>query len=154
LYFQLAALRDLRGDLPGAEELCRKALEQEPRNVVVLNNLAWLLSQNGKGTEGLTVINRAIELAGPRAELLDTRATVYLSLNRGDLAIADLEAANLDGSTPTRYFHLAQAQRLVNNSKEALAQLQKATKSGLKKEHLHPVERAAYDKLVDELKPR
>ena len=68
-----AALRNMQGDLAGAEEMCRKAREQDGANLVALNNLAWLLAQNGKAVEGLDVINQAIERAGPRAELLDTR---------------------------------------------------------------------------------
>jgi tetratricopeptide (TPR) repeat protein len=154
LFLHRADLRETQGDLAGAEDFCRKARAQDGANLVTLNNLAWLLAQNGKATEALEVINAAVELGGPRPQLLDTRATVYLALKRGDLAIADIEAANADGPTPTRYFHLAQAHRLSNNTKEAAAQLLKATKSGLKKEHLHPVERAAYEQLVDELKMR
>lgn len=154
LYLHRADLRDMQNDLVGAEQLCRQAREQDGMNLVTLNNLAWLLAQNGKAGEALTVINEAIEVAGPRAELLDTRATVYLAQNRGDLALADIEAANADSPTAMRYFHMAQAQRQANNNKEAASLLQKATKSGLKKEQMHPVERAAYDKLVNELQTR
>ena len=49
---------------------------------MALNNLAWLLAlQHKNGTEALKFINRAIDLAGPVAELFDTRAIVHLALN-------------------------------------------------------------------------
>src|SRR5262249_10566803 len=101
------------------------------------------------------LINRAIDLAGPRAELLDTRASVYMALNRGEPAVKDLEAALAEGPVATRYFHLAQAQRLTNNAKQAAESLKKATSAGLTAaEQLPPAERAAFVKLKAELEQR
>jgi tetratricopeptide (TPR) repeat protein len=156
LWLHLADLQDVRGRYEDAEAYCRKSIEQDQRNPVALNNLAWLLTQRaGKAGEALPLINRAIEVAGPRGELLDTRASVYIALNQPDKAVKDLEAALVDGPTPTRYFHLAQAQRLANNSKQAVEALRKATSAGLTKaEQLHPVERAAFLKLKVELEQR
>lgn len=156
LWLHLADLSDLRGRYEEAETQCRKVLELEPHNRLALNNLAWLLAQrNGAGDEALTLINRAIDVAGPRAELLDTRASVHMARQRGDLALKDMEAALADNPTPPRYFHLAQAHRLTNNAKQAAEALQKATSAGLTRpEQLHPQERAAYSKLVRELEQR
>jgi len=156
LWLNLADLQDLRGRYADAESYCRKALEQDPRNPVALNNLAWLMAQRaGKAGEALPLINLAIEVAGPRGELLDTRASVYIALNQPERAVKDLEVALADGSMPTRYFHLAQAQRQANNAKQAVEALQKATSAGLTKaEQLHPVERAAFLKLKGELEQR
>ncbi|MBY0523322.1 MAG: tetratricopeptide repeat protein [Gemmataceae bacterium] len=155
LWMQLAELYDQQGRYAEVETACRKVLELDERNALVMNNLAWHLAQKpATAPEALTLINRAIELAGPRAELLDTRAAVHLALNRSELAIADLEAAIADAPTPPRYFHLAQAQRGANNAKEAAALLRKATTSGLKAEQLHPAERVAFLKLIKELEQR
>src|SRR5207253_903230 len=106
LLLQLADLRDLEGRLPEAEALYRQVLDRQPRNVVALNNLSWMLAQKpDRSAEALPLIDRAIETSGPVAELLDTRSTVYLALGRGDRAVADLEAATQDAPTATRYFH-------------------------------------------------
>jgi hypothetical protein len=53
-----------------------------------------------------------------------------------------------------RYFHLAQAHRAANNPKTAADLLRKATASGLKAEHLHPVERVSFLKLLSEMEQR
>ena len=67
LWFHRAGLADLRGRYEEAERFCRKVLELEERNLAALNNLAWLLAQKpAKANEALTLINRAIELGGPR----------------------------------------------------------------------------------------
>src|SRR5262249_15610761 len=74
-----------------AEELYRRALRQDDRNLIAHNNLALLLALRAdKGAEALAMIQRAIELAGPLPELLDTRATVYLALQDGGRAVKDL----------------------------------------------------------------
>ena len=152
LQIQLADLHDLRGQFREAEDLYRKVLRQEPDNVMALNNLAWLLAQRaGKGGEALPLINRAIDQLGPRAELLDTRAVVYLALGRSAAAVADLERATGDGPTPARYFHLARALQMAKKSKEARKALAKAKQAGLEVKRLHPVERVAYDQITREL---
>lgn len=152
---QLADLEDYRGRYAEAEKLYREVLQQEPDRVVALNNLAWFLAQKpDKAAEALTLVNRAIELAGPQPDLLDTRASVQLALQRTDLAIADLEQANAERPAPTRFFHLAQAHRQANNVKAAADILKKATASGLKAELLHPVDRVAFTKLLSEIEQR
>ncbi|MBL8796384.1 MAG: tetratricopeptide repeat protein [Planctomycetia bacterium] len=152
---QLADLEDYRGRYAEAEKLYREILQQEPDNLVALNNLAWFLGQKPeKAAEALTLVNRAIELIGPQPDLLDTRASVQLTLNRSDLAIIDLEQANAERPAPTRYFHLAQAHRQANNVKAAADILKKATASGLKADQLHPVERVAFNKLLSEIEQR
>jgi tetratricopeptide (TPR) repeat protein len=156
LLLQLAQIEDLRGRYGEVEKLYRQVLTLDGRNVVAMNNLAWLLAQQKpkQCAEALELINRAIELLGPQPDLLDTRASVYLALGKNDLAIVDLELANADRPLPMRYFHLAQAHRAANNNKTAADLLKKATGAGLKAEHLHPAERVAFIKLLSEMDQR
>jgi regulator of sirC expression with transglutaminase-like and TPR domain len=115
---------------------------------MALNNLAWLLALREPHTgEALDLIGRAIELVGPEAGLLDTRAMVYLKTGRSELAIRDLEAVL--GATPTAsaYFHLAQAQHLARNRAAAAVALRKARDMGLVAERIDPLERPAYERL-------
>src|SRR5262249_47213821 len=139
-----------------AEACCRTALARGGRNPVALNNLAWLLAQKqGKAKEALELIEEAIKIAGPRGELLDTRASVYIALNRAGPALQDLEAALADGQVPTRYSPRAQAHGLPNNPKQAADALQRAGAAGLTRpDQLHPAERAAFVKLKNELEQR
>src|SRR5207302_2010825 len=116
LLVQLGDVLDLAGSYEQAETEYREALKLEPNNVMVLNNLAWLLAlRTQHGEEALTLINRAIENVGPRGELLDTRSVVYLTLGKATEARADAEETLKEAATATRYFHLARIQHAANN---------------------------------------
>jgi tetratricopeptide (TPR) repeat protein len=151
LSLQLADLFDLQGDYASAETAYRQVLAQDPDNLVALNNLSWLLAQSTKGTEALDLINRAIQRAGERPELLDTRAVV--EMERGQLreAIADLEKATADTRTPSRCFRLAEAYHRASQRDAALIAWKQALAGRLKPEQLHPMERVAFTKLSQEL---
>jgi hypothetical protein len=102
----------------------------------------------------LTLINRALELLGPQAALLDTRAAIHLNMGRGDLAVADLEKVARDDPSAPRLFRLARAQHLTNNSKGALRSLERAMSEGLDPERLPPTDRETYQKLRADLQRR
>jgi tetratricopeptide (TPR) repeat protein len=155
LRLQLADMMDLVGRGGEAEALYRQVLQQDDKNPVALNNLAWLLSrQDGKQQESLQLINRAIELYGPQADLLDTRALVYLALGQGPPAVADLRRAVADAPSPSTYFHLVRAHQLTRDTRSALAVLNQASAAGLTVDQLHPTERDTYRRVVAELKNR
>jgi tetratricopeptide (TPR) repeat protein len=146
LSLQLADLLELRDD---AEAEYRRVLEQDSRNVRALNNLAWLLAQKSdKGSEALALINRAIEVAGPKSDLLDTRAVAYLALSESAAALADLQTAIADSPSGFRYFHLARAHFLAHNREAAQEAFHQATSSGLEPEQLHPAERLVYREMA------
>ncbi len=108
LKMHLADLYDLRGDYVAAANEYREVLKDEPGNVVALNNLAFLLSQQtGQGREALTYIETAVNGIGRRADLLDTRGSVELALGQTQTALADFTEAVNDAPTGTRLFHLA-----------------------------------------------
>jgi tetratricopeptide (TPR) repeat protein len=152
LQVQKADLLDLWGKYPQAEALYRKVLGRNPTNGMALNNLAWLLAErkhNGKAA--LPLIAKAIELYGPKAELLDTRATVYLAMGRSQEAIADLRKALEDGPSAGRYFHLSRAYLKARQPEEALKAFRLAKAAGLEPKGLHPVERLAYREVAEKL---
>src|SRR5207247_292723 len=69
----------LQKDYSGMIAQYRRILGQNPNDTLTLNNLAWLLALSERNpAEALKTIERAIELDGPRAEFLDTRAVIYL----------------------------------------------------------------------------
>ena len=152
LRLMLADLMEMQGRTDQVESLCRGILTTDPNNLVALNNLAWLLSgKEGKDAEALELIQRAIAQHGPRPELLDTRAVVYLSLGKQKEAIQDLEKAVRDAPTPSRYFHLTRAHHLAKNAPLALAALQRANDLGLDVQQLHPIDQEVYPRIVGEL---
>jgi tetratricopeptide (TPR) repeat protein len=152
LTVQLGDVLDLAGNYEEAESLYREALKREPENVMVLNNLAWLLAlRTQHGEEALELINRAIASVGPRGELLDTRSVVYLTLKKNDEARADVDEALKDSPTGTRYFHLARIQQAASNRDAARRTMVQAKDLGLEPGQLHPVEQVAHRKLTEVL---
>jgi tetratricopeptide (TPR) repeat protein len=152
----LAAVYNLQGRFADAETVYRRCLEQDAKDSLAMNNLAWLLAVRGNNTrEALALIQRAIDVSGPLTSLLDTRAVVYLAGGDSQLAVRDLEEVVADSPTGTGYFHLAQAQHARKDDTAARAALQKATKDlGLKVKDLHPAERDQYEQLRAALETR
>jgi tetratricopeptide (TPR) repeat protein len=142
----LALLQTYQGRNRDAEEIYRRLLALDPRDVVALNNLAWLLAVRlGQAEEALSLIQRAIEIAGPTAELLDTRALVYLASNQSDRAIKDLEDVIAQTPAASYYFHLAQAYQVAKNRGSAVKAIREAQNLGGKVDLL---EQDAYKALL------
>jgi tetratricopeptide (TPR) repeat protein len=135
------------------EQIYRKILAKNPNNPWVLNNLAWVLSlsKNG-GPEALALVNRAIDREGPTPELLDTRAMAYLALGQAESALRDLDQVIAERPSASSYFHQAQAYRLVNRTKDAVAAWQDAKKNGLTLESLQPLEQPMFRRMREALK--
>ena len=152
LMVRLADLHDFQGRHQDAARIYREILAQDQRNLVALNNLAWLLSfQSENRTEALVLINSAIELAGPAAALLDTRAVVSLNMNRVQEALQDLNAALEETQAAAIYIHLAQAQLRANDGVAAKESFQQAKDNGFDIAKLHPLERPDYNRLIRRL---
>jgi tetratricopeptide (TPR) repeat protein len=152
LRVSLAGLYDLQGRYAEAAAAYRQILQEDPHHVLALNNLAWLLAaQEGKAPEALALIRRALEIAGPSPQLLDTHAVVALANGDSALAIAELQEAVGAAPTATRYVHLAQAYQAAQNRQAARDNLARAQAAGLKIGQLHPFDRASYERLRGEL---
>ena len=131
-----------------AETFYRQILDKYPEHSVAMNNLAWLLSLQGKKLdEALSLINKAIERSGHLASMIDTRACVYIAQGNVEKAIKDSDEAVADAATPVRLFHQAQALNLAKQKYAASSTMQQALKAGLTKDMLQSLEIPAFDKL-------
>jgi hypothetical protein len=73
----------IRQDLTRAASAYEGVLQRDPRNVVALNNLAWLNAADPKTAErALGLLERATREIGLTGELLDTRGRVRITLVR------------------------------------------------------------------------
>jgi tetratricopeptide (TPR) repeat protein len=153
LLVNLAILRALQGRYDESERLYRQVLAQDPRNVMALNNLAWLLAlkSGGGGSDAEALADRAIGIAGPIPALQDTRALARLANGRHDQAISDLEDVLSSTATPAIYVHLAYAYARAKRHDDAARTVQKVSALGLKAERLHPLDRVVYRQLITDL---
>jgi tetratricopeptide (TPR) repeat protein len=144
-YLSLLALYyDQRGDYRQAITFNREALRRSPNNIIVLNNLAWLLAlKEGNGEEALQLIEKAVKLVGPLPALLDTRGSVLLALGKSRQAIPDLSQAVALRPTAEGYFRLARA-LWPENQAAARNAFEHAQGLGLRPENLHLLERGEY----------
>jgi peptidase C39-like protein/tetratricopeptide repeat protein len=70
------------GDLPASEKVLREAARRAPDSVVVLNNLAQTLSDEGRNEEALPFIERAVAAGGPFSDAAQqTRAAIQQKLS-------------------------------------------------------------------------
>jgi putative PEP-CTERM system TPR-repeat lipoprotein len=96
------------GHYATSESRFRKALELEPNNPAILNNLAWVLGKQRKDAAALEFSNKAIQLAPKQPTFLDTRAELQARLGRLDDAIeTQRQAVALSPGTPLHRLHLA-----------------------------------------------
>ena len=147
--FQLANLASLRRDYAAAERLHREAIQLVPKSVWSRNELAVLLALRSPGDpEALRLINKAIELAGPLPYLLDTRATVYLTLGKPQLAVRDSqEAAAGLPNMPAVYFHLCEGYLAAGDRSAARIAYRQAVAAGLHVKSLYSLERPNYERV-------
>ena len=106
---QIGQQRQATKDAAGAMKAYRAALEVEPDNVIVLNNLAWLLNEQGN-PEARDLAERAYNLAPLNASVVDTLGTV--AMTQGDTARAQAllrQATNLSPRDPRLRINLARA---------------------------------------------
>jgi predicted Zn-dependent protease len=137
----------VRHDVAGSAAAFAKVLAKEPRNVVALNNLAWLLAGDPRTAEkALDLITRATRERGLTGDLLDTRARVRITLKQFKEAEADLAEAISHDPTALRWFHVALLR--MNQSPpakdEAAKAFAEAKRRGLDEKLVHPADAATF----------
>ena len=139
LKLNLGELHTLQQDFAMAEQVYRDVLKTDPKNLVALNNLAWILAPRPEtADQALKFADRAIELHGATGEMLDTRARILISAGKYDRAVADLTDAINQSGTPLRYFHLAVAQLRMSKTDDAVRTFKEARARGLDAKAIHP----------------
>ena len=140
----------VRHEVEQAIQLYEAMLREHPDQVIVLNNLAWLLAADSQQAQrALQLVNRAIQRVGLTGDLLDTRARARISLKQFTEAEQDLQEALRLEETGLRYFHrailyLEQSPADVTQAEKAFAQ---ALKHGLDQRQIHPADQPHFNKL-------
>jgi tetratricopeptide (TPR) repeat protein len=145
----LASVRNLQGDYPGAADLYQRAIAANDKDVIALNNLAYLKSaKDGQHDEALKLVGRARRLAGPLPDLVDTEAMILLQMGKPEEAVSRLKVVAAEAPSPTAYFHLAQAELAAGRRPEAAVAWRQAVQLGLSEAELHPLERPAFARMA------
>jgi cellulose synthase operon protein C len=136
----LLTLGDLKvgaGQYQEGEDYYRQILKDNPAHTVAMNNLAVLLTVSRKNLkEAADLINKAIEITGPLAQMLDTRACVSIAQGDAGKAMTDMKEVLADRKDPERLFHYAQALELAGQNNAAAAAMQEALQTGLLEKNL------------------
>ena len=146
----LATLHGQRQQYEKAIADYRAVLAKDPGNYQVMNNLGVNLARAGQNLdEALKLLNGAVAICGPLAEVLDSRAVVYIARQEPEKALEDLAAAVKDDGTAAQYFHQAWAYSLAGKNAEAAAAFKEAAKRQLERDNLDPREASVYVRLKD-----
>ena len=130
----------------------REILAKDPRSYQTMNNLGLNLARAAQNLdEALKLVNDAMAISGPMAEVLDTRAVVHIIRQEPEKALVDLAEAIKDDGTADQYFHQAWAYSLTDKKAEASAAFAMALKKGLDPKDLDPREVIIHDRLKDRL---
>ena len=119
----------MRSDYQGAEKQFRAVLAAQPENPEALNNLAYLMAENGgQHSEALKYAQKAKELAPDRPEYSDTLGWILYKQGLYPSAVQELERATAKGSQATWEYHLAMAYAKAGDDKRARSALNSALK--------------------------
>ncbi len=144
-----------RQDLTAAATEYEKVLAADPRNVIALNNLAWILAADPRTAEkALKLVARATKEVGLTGDLLDTRARVRITLKQFAEAERDLDDAIRLEPTALRWFHMAVSRlgQTPPKADDAAKAFTEAKRRGLDSRGIHPADLPTF-KVLDAGKP-
>ncbi|MEX0724832.1 MAG: tetratricopeptide repeat protein [Planctomycetaceae bacterium] len=153
--WQLASWQDGQGQNTEAIETYRALLAENEKSVIAMNNLAWLLALDKSNIdEAKALVERAMQIAGPISDLLDTRGVIEILAGEFPQAIATLEAAVVENDSASRRFHLALAFAGTDNLDAARFHMDEANRLGLKEIALDDQEVLLYRSLQERLQAK
>ena len=132
----LALSLDANGRRQEATQAYEQAIKLDPRNAIALNNLAFLLAENGGDLDqALTYAQRAEQMMPSMNEVSDTLGWIYLKKNLSDNAMDIFErlCQRVPDNSTYRY-HLGLALSQKGDKPRAIKELQQALRSNPSKE--------------------
>jgi len=119
-----------RNELPKAEAIYREVIELQPSNALAMNNVAWLLAQQGK-PGAVAMAEKANALLPDRAALVDTLAVALEAEKQIPKAIeAQVRALRLQPNDPNMTLRLGKLYIKSGDKARARAELEALSKLG------------------------
>jgi putative PEP-CTERM system TPR-repeat lipoprotein len=129
LHFKLATLYQAQNDFDKAEKHYLAILDGQPDNVLALNNLAWLYSQQNN-PKALELGKKAYDKAPNAAAIADTYGYILVKQKQAAEGLKVLEKAAKDAPNENDIqYHLAEAYAETGDSAKATAILETITKA-------------------------
>jgi tetratricopeptide (TPR) repeat protein len=131
----LAMAYELLGRKKRCREVYERVIELDPHNTLAMNNLAYLLAEQGiMLQQALRLASNAVMLEPDNGVYLDTFGWVHFRLGNYELARQALERALAAGVDEAEiYQHLGQTYRKLGNEVKAMEMFGKARTAGNKK---------------------
>jgi len=128
IHFKLATTYQQQNDYKQAENHYQAMLTEQPDNLLALNNLAWIYSQQ-KDPKAIEFGKKAFEKGPESAAIADTYGYILLKQGQPAEGLTILEkAAGLAPKANDIQFHLAEAYVANNNKQKALEILETIVK--------------------------
>jgi tetratricopeptide (TPR) repeat protein len=145
----VASVRVVEQRLDDAANLYQEILKLRPKDASTMSNLATVLAeQPNRLNDSMAYVEKAIDLVGPQAWLLDTKGMILVLRGQAKEAVPLLETATFaPNSDPRYYFHLAVAYLRSGDVENARSSLKRAYNGDLTGQILTPGDR----KLLAEL---
>jgi putative PEP-CTERM system TPR-repeat lipoprotein len=130
--YYLGDLALSRSDLPGAEARYRSVLDLQPQNALAMNNVAWLMTRQGK-PGAVTLAEKANEILPDRAPLLDTLSLALENNQQLPKAIeVQARAVKLQPGDPSFSMRLARLYIKAGQKDKARSELEALARLGTK----------------------
>lgn len=127
--------REFSDRLPDQETFCyneaiksyRAMIAKHPNHVLILNNLAGMLSETGQLDEALTLAEKAVAIAPQNGKILDTYGWILFKQKKNRAALDVLKkSASLLPDRPVVLYHLGAVYQASGNDNLAREHLEKA----------------------------
>ncbi|MEQ1527775.1 MAG: tetratricopeptide repeat protein [Methylococcales bacterium] len=129
MHFKIATLYQAQKDYPQAEKHYKEILANQADNVLALNNLAWVYSQQNN-PQALELAKQAYDKAAKVPAVADTYGAILVKQGQVKEGIAILEAAvALAPKANDIQYHLAEGYAAADDKKKALEILEVIVKS-------------------------
>lgn len=130
IHFKLATVYQQLNNNSQAENHYKAILAEQPDNVLALNNLAWLYSQQNN-PQAIELAKKAYTKSPEAAAIADTYGHILVKQGQPVEGLTVLEkAANLAPTANDIQFHLAEAYAANNNRNKAIEILETLAKAG------------------------
>lgn len=152
-----ALLLQVTGRNDQAAEIYSKTLDIKPDNVIVINNLAWILcEEQGNYQKALELAQKGLTITPNYVDLIDTCGVAYYRLGQSDKAVQCFTKCLklLPDSVPAAaatYFHLGRALESLGQKEEAIKNLNKALELNSETGGLSPEDEREARSLLEEL---